>query len=87
MEDIERTNDRYGREQLLAKIDRLTNVILEKLETGSRENRLSVNEARLLGAVILRSIKLQNQILNSKKPPENVEELFAKLSDETVGRA
>ena len=61
-----------SRDELLQNIRRLSLIILDRLETGSREKRLDANETRFLGSISLRAMRLWKEALEptEKQNPE-----------------
>ena len=55
-----------GTEELLGSIKRLTRIILDKLEEGSKEGSLDQAQTRLYGSILTRSICLWLEALNPK---------------------
>ncbi len=53
-----------GRE-LLASVKRLTRIVLDRLEKGSREGTLDQGQVRMLGSIALRSMRLWKETLIS----------------------
>lgn len=47
-----------SREDLLQNIRRLTKIILDRLESGTQEKMIDQAQARMLGSIALRSLKL-----------------------------
>ena len=58
------------REELLDNIRRLTRTIQDRLELGIRDSSLSQGEVRMLGSIVLRSLRLWDQILGKKQARE-----------------
>lgn len=54
------------RGQLLANIRRLTTIVLDKLEQGSKEGTLDQAQIRLLGSIVMRSLGLWQETLNPR---------------------
>jgi len=67
--------------ELLANIRRLTTIVLDKLEQGSKEGTLDQAQIRLLGSIVTRSLGLWQETLNPRprrrprKEPEETEDL------------
>ncbi|HEX9197394.1 MAG TPA: hypothetical protein VF906_06320 [Candidatus Bathyarchaeia archaeon] len=53
-------------DDLLASIRRLTSIVLDKLEQGSREGTLDQAQIRLLGSIATRSHALWQEALNPR---------------------
>lgn len=63
------TKEATGQERpddLLANIQRLTTIALDKLEQGSREGTLDQAQIRLLGSIAMRSLGLWQEALNPR---------------------
>ncbi len=69
----------YG--ELLANIRRLTTIVLDKLEQGSKEGTLDQAQIRLLGSIVMRSLGLWQETLDPRprrrprKEPQETEDL------------
>ncbi len=69
------------RGMLLANIRKLTTMVLDKLEQGSKEGTLDQAQTRLLGSIVMRSLGLWQETLNPRprrrprKEPEDTEDL------------
>jgi hypothetical protein len=61
--------DSGERAELVDQIRRLNNIMLEKLEEGSREKLLDHNQTRLLGSIALRVLKLWKEVLAGRVRP------------------
>ncbi len=76
-------------DDLLASVRRLTKIVLDKLEQGSKEGTLDQAQIRLLGSIATRSHALWQEALNPK-PRRNlrreVRETEDRLTDENSGR-
>lgn len=55
-----------GTEELLGSIKRLTRIILDKLEEGSKEGSLDQAQTRLFGSILTRSLCLWIEALNPR---------------------
>lgn len=55
-----------GTEELLGNIKRLTGIILDKLEEGSKEGSLDQAQTRLYGSILTRSLCLWLEALNPR---------------------
>ena len=51
------------REELLAKVRRLTCIVVDRLEDGSKEGTLDSGQVRMLGSIALRSLRLWKEAL------------------------
>lgn len=75
--------------ELLANVRRLTGILLDRLEQGSREGTLDQGQVRMLGSIALRSLRLWQEALRRNDPgrqahqqlPEAQAELAQKLTD------
>ncbi len=75
--------------ELLANVRRLTGILLDRLEQGSREGTLDQGQVRMLGSIALRSLRLWQEALrrNDRGKPAHHEllkaqaELAGKLTD------
>lgn len=69
------------RDELLANIRRLTRIVLDKLEQGSKEGTLDQAQIRLLGSIVMRSLGLWQETLNPRhrrcprREPQETEDL------------
>jgi len=68
---LDKTNS-GERAELVDQIRRLNNLLLEKLEEGSREKLLDHNQTRLLGSIALRVLKLWKEALGGRVQPRIV---------------
>lgn len=50
--------DEVSREDLLQSIRRLSRIILDRLDTGTQEKMMDQTQARMLGSIALRSLRL-----------------------------
>lgn len=55
-----------GKEELLGSIKRLTRIILDRLEEGSKEGSLDQAQTRLYGSILTRSICLWLETLHPR---------------------
>ncbi len=75
-------------DDLLASIRRLTSIVLDKLEQGSKEGTLDQAQIRLLGSIATRSHALWQEALNPRPRRglrREVRETEDQLRDEDVG--
>ena len=73
---------------LLASIRRLTSIVLDKLEQGSKEGTLDQAQIRLLGSIATRSHALWQEALNPRPRRglrREVQDTEDQLRDEDVG--
>lgn len=52
-----------ARAELLASVRRLTGIVLDKLEQGSKDHSLDQAQTRMLGSIALRSLRLWHEAL------------------------
>ena len=74
------------RGQLLANIRRLTTIVLDKLEQGSKEGTLDQGQIRLLGSIVMRSLGLWQETLNprpGRRPRRELRETEDSLATES----
>ena len=55
------------RDELLANIRRLSRIVLDRLEEGSREGTLDQAQIRLLGSIAMKSLGLCQEALNPRQ--------------------
>ena len=75
-------------DDLLASIRRLTSIVLDKLEQGSKEGTLDQAQIRLLGSIATRSHALWQEALNPRPRRglrREVQDTEDQLRDEDVG--
>ena len=75
-------------DDLLASIRRLTSIVLDKLEQGSKEGTLDQAQTRLLGSIATRSHALWQEALNPRPRRglrREARETEDQLADEDVG--
>ncbi len=75
-------------DDLLASIRRLTSIVLDKLEQGSKEGTLDQAQIRLLGSIATRSHALWQEALNPRPRRglrREARETEDQLADEDVG--
>ena len=63
MEEVRETGQR---DELLANIRRLSCVVLDRLEEGSKEGTLDQAQTRLLGSIAMKSLGLWQEALNPR---------------------
>ena len=63
MEEVRETGQR---DELLANIRRLSCVVLDRLEEGSKEGTLDQAQIRLLGSIAMKSLGLWQEALNPR---------------------
>lgn len=77
------------RGQLLANIRRLTTIVLDKLEQGSKEGTLDQAQIRLLGSIVMRSLGLWQETLNPRprrRPRRELQDTEDQLPDKELDR-
>ncbi len=62
--------------ELLANVRRLTGIMLDRLEQGSREGTLDQGQVRMLGSIALRSLRLWHLALKGNGQPGHGESLL-----------
>jgi len=75
-------------DDLLASIRRLTSIVLDKLEQGSKEGTLDQAQIRLLGSIAMKTLGLWQEALNPRPRRglrREVRETEDQLRDEDVG--
>lgn len=82
------------REELVGSIKRLTRIILDKLEEGSKEGTLDQAQIRLYGSIITRSICIWLEALNPRPRRrvghdvhDEIDRLFRDMMEEKEGRS
>lgn len=82
-----------GTEELLGSIKRLTRIILDKLEDGSKEGSLDQAQTRLYGSILTRSICLWLEALNprprrrvGRDVHDEIDRLFREMKQEKESR-
>jgi hypothetical protein len=63
---MSKTSGASSSEELLASVKRLTRIVLDKLEEGSREGTLDQAQTRLYSSIVMRSIGLWQEALNPR---------------------
>ena len=61
------------RTELLASVHRLTSIVLDKLDQGSKDRTLDQAQTRMLGSIALRSLRLWHEVLQGKGQLGNTE--------------
>ena len=81
-----------GTEELLGNIKRLTRIILDRLEEGSKEGSLDQAQTRLYGSILTRSLCLWIEALNprprrrvGRDVHDEIDRLFRELKQEKEG--
>jgi hypothetical protein len=76
-------------EEILASIKRLTRIVLDKLEEGSRERTLDQAQTRLYSSIVMRSIGLWQEALNPRprrRLRRDLEQVESKLTSQESGK-
>jgi len=63
---VEEVRETGQRDELLANIRRLSCVVLDRLEEGSKEGTLDQAQIRLLGSIAMKSLGLWQEALNPR---------------------
>jgi hypothetical protein len=63
---VEEVRETAQRDELLANIRRLSCVVLDRLEEGSKEGTLDQAQIRLLGSIAMKSLGLWQEALNPR---------------------
>ena len=63
---VEEIKEARQREELLANIQRLSRIVLDRLEEGSKEGTLDQAQIRLLGSIAMKSLGLWQEALNPR---------------------
>lgn len=63
---VEEIKEARQREELLANIQRLSRIVLDRLEEGSKEGILDQAQIRLLGSIAVKSLGLWQEALNPR---------------------
>lgn len=86
---VEEARETGQRDELLANIQRLSRIVLDRLEEGSREGTLDQAQIRLLGSIATRTLGLWQDALSPRQRRGLRRELLAveeRLHDETAER-
>ncbi len=78
-----------GTEELLGNIKRVTRIILDRLEEGSKEGSLDQAQMRLYGSILTRSLCLWLEALNprprrrvGREVHDEIDQLFREMKQE-----
>ena len=63
---VEEVREIGQRDELLANIQRLSRIVLDRLEEGSKEGTLDQAQIRLLGSIAMKSLGLWQEALNPR---------------------
>jgi|GEM_PF-3932825 len=83
------TSGASNSEELLASIKRLTRIVLDKLEEGSKERTLDQAQTRLYSSIVMRSIGLWQEALNPRprrRLRRDLEQVESKLTSQESGK-
>ena len=74
------------KEELLINIQRLTSIVLDKLEQGCKDGTLDQAQIRLLGSIGMRALGLWQETLNpsSRRSSRRLEEAAAEIAVDTA---
>ena len=81
---VEEVREIGQRDELLANIRRLSRIVLDRLEDGSKEGTLDQAQIRLLGSIAMKSLGLWQEALNPRprrglrREAREAEEQFSK---------
>ena len=88
---VEEVREIGQRDELLANIQRLSRIVLDRLEEGSREGTLDQAQIRLLGSIAMKSLGLWQEALNPRsrrglrrEARETEERLAKEMLDKSV---
>ncbi len=75
-----------GRGELLANIRRLANILMERLEEGSRDKTLDQAQTRMLSSTTLKALRLWQEVLDREVPEKELDRVrvAAKRLERTV---
>jgi hypothetical protein len=89
---VENADWRSQREELLGNIRKLTTIVIERLEEGSKERTFSIAQVRLLGSLGLRALRLWQETLRDGRAIASIaglkdleNRLSQKLKDSEAG--
>jgi hypothetical protein len=63
---VEEIRESEQRDELLANIRRLSRIVLDRLEEGSKEGTLDQAQIRLLGSIAMKSLGIWQEALNPR---------------------
>ena len=88
---VEEVRELGQRDELLANIQRLSHIVLDRLEEGSKEGTLDQAQIRLLGSIAVKSLGLWQEALNPRprrslrrEARETEERLTKEILDKSV---
>jgi len=87
---VEEVREFGQRDELLANIQRLSRVVLDRLEEGTREGTLDQAQIRLLGSIAMKSLGLWQEALNPRPRRGLRREVLAledRLPNETIQKS
>jgi hypothetical protein len=86
---VEEITEGGQREELLANIQRLSRIVMDRLEEGSKEGTLDQAQIRLLGSIAMKSLGLWQEALNPRPRRglrREARETEERLAKETVDK-
>lgn len=87
---VEEVREIGQHDELLANIQRLSRIVLDRLEEGSREGTLDQAQIRLLGSIAMKSLGLWQEALNpgpKRRLRREARETEEQLSKETLDKS
>jgi hypothetical protein len=87
---VEEIREIDQRDELLANIRRLSRIVLDRLEEGSKEGTLDQAQIRLLGSIAMKSLGLWQETLNPRPRRglrREAREVEERLSNEIMDRS
>jgi hypothetical protein len=87
---VEEIREIDQRDELLANIRRLSRIVLDRLEEGSKEGTLDQAQIRLLGSIAMKSLGLWQEALNPRPRRglrRETREVEERLSNEIMDRS
>ena len=87
---VEEIREIGQRDELLANIQRLSRIVLDRLEDGSKEGTLDQAQIRLLGSIAIRSLGLWQDVLSPRQRRGLRREVLAleeRLPNQTVQKS
>jgi len=90
---VEEIREIGQRDELLANIQRLSRIVLDRLQEGSKEGTLDQAQIRLLGSIAMKSLGLWQEALNPRprrglrREAREAEEQFSKRTADKDGQA
>ena len=87
---VEEVREIGPRDELLANIRRLSRIVLDRLEEGSKEGTLDQAQIRLLGSIAMKSLGLWQEALNPRPRRglrREAREIEERLAKETLDKS